>query len=126
MAVFVDISGDKDVLRMFERAADGIHEVAQMDLFAGSTLPYAYGIETGRHRGGRLARRAGGAYMLRDAVNDTVRQAPAMLAERIIDGPRPARAAMLAIGDTVVNRAKARTPVVSGALRDSIQRFLGG
>ena len=26
-----------------------------------SDLPYAYGIETGRHRGGTLARRAGGA-----------------------------------------------------------------
>lgn len=92
-----------------------------MRLQAGSDLPYAFGIETGHHRNGRLARRAGGAFYLRGAwiaVRGTV---GARLARRLPEGPGAMRSEMQAIGRDVVDIARGIVPVRTGALQRSIR-----
>lgn len=85
-----------------------------------SPLPYAYGIETGRHRGGRLARAAGGAYMFRDALAVMRPRVGAVLGPAILRGPGAVDAAKRALNAEGVAEVQKRTPVRSGALRDSV------
>lgn len=47
-----------------------------------SHLPYAYGIETGRHRkSGKLARKAGGAHYIRRAIDEVMGDADRDISE---------------------------------------------
>lgn len=100
--------------------AAGARRMASGRVTIDSPLPYAYGIETGRHRGGRLARRAGGAWMLRRGL------AAAMPSVREIargsDPTDPVWATLLVrLGGRARDRARGYTPVVTGALRASLR-----
>lgn len=92
-----------------------------MRLQVGSDLPYAFGIESGRHRGGRLARRAGPAHYLKggwEAVRPTV---GSRLARVLPEGPAALKKEMQAIGNDTRDIARAIVPVRSGDLQRSIR-----
>ncbi len=86
-----------------------------------SPLVYAYGIETGRHRGGSLARRAGGAFMMREGLADTQEHMDELIIESFARGPSAVPLAEANIGRMVVAAVRRHTPVVSGKLRDSFR-----
>jgi hypothetical protein len=84
-----------------------------------SPLVYAYGIETGYHRRGQLARRAGGAFMVRDAVAETKPRTRELIRDSFGRGPQAVPLAEANIGRMVVAAIRRRTPVRSGRLRGS-------
>lgn len=92
----------------------------------GSDEPYAYGIETGFRRSGRLARRAGGAWMLRDAKAAVEPQIEAVVGAALPHGAAATDTAFRRLGEILVGEIQARTPVVSGRLRDSMRVLSGG
>lgn len=86
----------------------------------GSNLVYAYGIEHGRHRGGSLARAAGGAFMLRNALQAVHPRIKSTIAAALLHGEQAARQALLRLGYDVERGAKATVPVKTGSLRRSL------
>jgi hypothetical protein len=109
-------------LRLFK---EGAERLGGLRILVGSNLKYAYGIEYGRHRGGRLARRAGGAYMLQkgfDSVVSTLKQDISQ-----------ALATNGSVYDAVFKNAlraetvtKENTPVKTGSLRRSFHTVSEG
>jgi hypothetical protein len=90
-----------------------------------SALPYAYGIEFGRHRFGKLARKAGGAFYMAAARNRIKQEAAGELRSAAAYGPGAVALAWASLGPNGLIAARAMVPVVSGALRDSMQSWLG-
>jgi hypothetical protein len=86
-----------------------------------SNLPYAYGIETGRHRRGRLARAAGGAFMFREGINAVRPRIGPALAKSVLGGPAAVDRAKSDLNRQAVEEVRRRTPVRSGALRASVR-----
>lgn len=86
-----------------------------------SSEPYLFGIETGRHRGGRLARRAGGAFMMRDGLEEAKPRIGPLISDSFERGPSAVPLAEANIGRMVVAAVQRRTPVRSGNLRDSFR-----
>lgn len=98
-----------------------VRAVDALRLDIGSTLPYAFGIETGRRRDGRLARRAGGARMVERGIAQAGPTLEAWVAEGIPYGPQGVNNAVRRWGRLVALPAvRSFTPVVSGALRRSM------
>jgi hypothetical protein len=98
-----------------------VRAVGALGLDAGSNLPYAFGIETGRRRDGRLARRKGGAHMVERGIAQAGPQLESMVADGIPYGVQGVNNAVRRWGRLVARPAiQALTPVVTGALRDSI------
>ncbi len=115
--------GDKEILDKL--AASGKRAEGSL-VQVGSPLNYAFGIETGRHAGGRLARRAGGAFYLRDAAASVQQSLKRDIAHALPKGPEATLAALKKIGFDVERKAKALVPVVTGTLRRSIQTIYPG
>jgi hypothetical protein len=86
-----------------------------------SDLPYAYGIETGYHRSGGLARARGGAWMFRNGVNRGLRGIEQEVASALGEGEQAVVRAYLAKGRRVVSEVQQGTPVRTGALRRSVR-----
>lgn len=124
--IVVQVDGIPRARAVLDAVAGGCEAAAELALEIGSPLPYAYGIEYGRTRSGRLARRAGPAYMLTSALEEsTDRLEPALIAA-LPKGASGTRAALIAQANDIRDTAKSRTPVKSGRLRDSIQVAFGG
>lgn len=90
-----------------------------------SALPYAYGIEFGRHRMGSLARKAGGAFYMAAARTRIKQEAAGELSRAAAHGPRAVALAWASLGPNGLIAARALVPVVSGDLRRSLQSWLG-
>lgn len=86
-----------------------------------TNVVYAYGVETGFHRGGSLARRAGGAFMIREGLLDTEEHMQELISESFVRGPSAVPLAEANIGRMVVAAVQSHTPVRSGNLRDSFR-----
>lgn len=86
-----------------------------------SPLVYAYGIETGYHRRGGLARRAGGAFMMREGLKDVEEHMGDLIFESFARGPSAVPLAEANIGRMTVAAVRRHTPVRSGNLRDSFR-----
>lgn len=86
-----------------------------------SPLVYAFGIETGYHRRGGLARAAGGAFMMREGLADVKDRIGPLISASFEGGPSAVPLAEANIGRMVVAAVQRRTPVVSGRLRDSFR-----
>lgn len=70
--VIITLKGLDDAERQMTRIEKGLAALANYEGVVYSRLPYAYGAEYGRHKkSGKLARRAGGSFYIRRAV-DTV------------------------------------------------------
>jgi len=122
MATFgIRITGLVEALRAVDAVGEAGKQVNGPIATFASLLPYAYGIETGRHRGGRLARRAGGAYMFRRGIDEVKAQAPAILGPAILKGPASVGQAKRKLRDLGIERIRSYTPVRSGRLRTSVQ-----
>jgi hypothetical protein len=114
----IQVTGVTVAQRRLEAMREGAKKLGSTRILVGSNLKYAFGIEYGRHRGGRLARRAGGAGMLQKGL-------------AAIEGslPRDIAAALEAGGSVydavfrnalrVVDVTMANTPVKTGTLRRS-------
>jgi len=86
------LRGLDDAVKQMERIERMIKAMGNWRGYVGSRMPYAYGIETGRHRvSGKLARRAGGALYLQSAVDSVMSQADADISEgmRRVTSPGP-------------------------------------
>lgn len=79
----MQVIGLKDAQTMYAGLADACQRFGREKATVGSSLPYAYGIETGKTRSGRLARRAGGSWAVRDAQQDVLDYAPGLVAREI-------------------------------------------
>jgi hypothetical protein len=83
-----------------------------------SRKPYAGFIETGRSS--RQVRRAGPARMFELGVQETAAAAPAILKPAIIKGVASVGQAKRKLRDLGISNIRKRTPVLTGALRDSV------
>lgn len=97
-----------------------LHKLVQQvpRIFVGSDLVYAYGIEYGVTKSGRLARRAGGAFYLKGALDEIQGRVGSEIVNGLASGNL--RNAFLRLGLTTVTFAQARVPVRTGSLRRSI------
>lgn len=118
--IAVRVSGVRESQAYLQKLADGAKAVGGMVVVVGSPLKYAFGIETGRHRSGRLARRAGGARMLTRGLQSVHSRIKPTVVAALPHGRAAARAAVLRLGYDVQRFAQAHTPVVGGGLRRSL------
>ena len=84
----VKILNAEEVRQRLEQMRRDLERATDTDIVVGSNLAYAPGIEYGRHPGGRVARKAGGAFALTDAfkaVRPNIAPAMAQALERGID-----------------------------------------
>lgn len=78
----VVLKGLDDADKQMARIERGLKALQNYTGIVGSKLPYAYGIEFGRHRvSGKLARRAGGAFYIRRAIDTVLSDADRDLSE---------------------------------------------
>lgn len=90
-----------------------------------SALPYAYGIEFGRHRMGSLARKAGGAFYMAAARQRIQQVAAGELSAAAARGPAALALAWPSLGLNGLIAARGMVPVVSRDLQNSLQAWLG-
>ncbi|MGL6349602.1 MAG: hypothetical protein ACRC2U_07100, partial [Aeromonas sp.] len=80
--VKITLQGLVDSKKQMERIEKGSQAVRNYEGVVYSRLPYAWGIEYGRHRkSGRLARKKGGAEYITSAINTVLSDADRALAE---------------------------------------------
>lgn len=117
---YIQITGADQAGAYLKRLSEASRDVGQTRLTVGSPLVYSFGIETGRTRRGRVARRAGGAFMLHLGLAAAQRHLPALIARAIETGDRGAgKQVEDAIRRTVLGQVQRRTPVRTGRLRSS-------
>jgi hypothetical protein len=122
----IEVVGDEVAVAALTRLARAAAAMAGTPVYVGSSLVYAYGIEHGRHRGGRLARRAGGAFYLTRGLAAVRGQLPTEVARVLrVAGPDPRRL-LLGLGYRVQAAAMPLVPVRTGTLRRSIHVRVGG
>lgn len=107
----VRLSGMEPTVRFVDQLRRSMRVVTRRPVRIGTPRPYAYGIETGRHRSGRLARRAGGARMLSRAALLVQRILPAALAAAWLSGPRAMDQAWSQVARRGQTEAQRLTPV---------------
>lgn len=115
----VRIMGLNEAERYLRRLQGGA-AASNATVRVGTAVVYAHGIEFGRRRNGRLARRAGGAFMLTGALESIQPRIKPALARALPEGQQAVRDALLRLGYQVEAAAKPRTPVKTGNLRRSI------
>lgn len=121
VSVSIKVSGlDKARSLLGNLAAAAVHVNGPIISLA-SAVPYAYGIETGRHRGGRRARRAGGAFMFRDAITAMRPRVAPAIGKALFGGTAAVQRAKADLNRQAVEDVRKRTPVRSGRLRDSVR-----
>jgi hypothetical protein len=120
MATFsIQVKGMARALKATEVYGAGAAEANGPIAAWSSDKPYARFIETGRSS--RQVRRAGPARMFERGVADTAREVPAVMGPAIVKGPNAVGGARRSIQRKGVTNIRKYTPVVSGALRDSIR-----
>lgn len=78
----INLRGMEDAEKQMARIERGLKAVQDYDAVVYSGLPYAYGAEHGRHKvSKKLARKSGGTFYMRRAVNDVLSAADADLSE---------------------------------------------
>jgi hypothetical protein len=78
----VTLNGMEDVEKQMGRIARGLEALQGYESAVFSKLPYAYGIHEGSHRvSGKLARKAGGSFYIRRAVDTVLGDADRDLSE---------------------------------------------
>lgn len=116
------IDAARTILALLDAGARALEATT---VVAGSPEAYAPGIETGRTRAGRVARRAGGAFMLAGGVQTVLPTIGPALLEALPQGADPTRRAMLGRGVAIAEAARPRTPVKTGNLRASFVAVAG-
>lgn len=118
----LNANGFREFVRKIE---GGANQVGKSSVIVGSKEPYAYGIETGRHRGGRLARRAGVVFYMQRALEVVRPQIGPRVTKAIVSGPGAVDRELQALGKSVENYARQFVVVKSGRLRGSLHTRWG-
>lgn len=121
----VEILGLKEADALIAKLEGSAHAVGTTTVRIGTNVVYAWGIEFGRQRGGRLGRAAGGAMMLTNALARVAPTITPTLVPAMEQGEDATNKAMLGLGLKVEAFAKAATPVRTGNLRRSIHTVQG-
>jgi hypothetical protein len=80
--VKIVLTGMEDVERQMARIKRGTEALGEHEAYIYSKLPYAYGQEEGRHKvSNKLARRSGGSYYMRRAVDEVLADADRDISE---------------------------------------------
>lgn len=78
----ITLKGLDDAQKQMERIERGLAALKNYTSIVYSRLPYAYGIHEGRHRkSGKLARKAGGSFYIRRAIDTVLSDADRDLSE---------------------------------------------
>ena len=88
----INLKGMEDAEKQLEKIARGTRIMGYFEASVGSRLPYAWGIEYGRHRvSGKRARKSGGAMYITSAVNEVLSGADRDLSEGLskVTAPGP-------------------------------------
>jgi hypothetical protein len=126
MPVSVKITGLERAADLLRLLGDAAQAVGRERAVITSTLPYAYWIEEGHYAGGRPGRRrAGPARMFEAGVATLERLAPDAVARNAERGPDAVRRGLSGVYGEATKQVRARTPVVTGGLRDSIHTTTG-
>lgn len=89
---YVRLNGMEDAQKQLQRIQRGTRRMGESRAYVYSKLPYAYGQEHGRHqRSGKLARRAGGAFYIRRAIDQVMSGADRDISEGLnkVTAPGP-------------------------------------
>lgn len=116
------VTGVGDAQKSLERVRQGAASMRGTSAVIGSRLPYAWGIERGRHRkSGRLARRRGGAFYLENAVKTVVSAGSADIGEGLRKVTKPGVWIYRRLGRWVRRLSRANVPVRTRKLKRSIR-----
>lgn len=126
MLTGIDLIGVPEVHKALSNLEDGVAEMVKAPVGVGSALPYAYGIEYGRHRSGKLARRAGPAKYMQGAIQKEIPGITKRLAKAIEGGASDVRDEKQKIAEDMTKAAQDIVPVVTGALRSSLTPIYPG
>ena len=96
--------------------------VGERSAAVGTPIVYGWGMEFGRYRNDKLARKAGGAFYLTAAANAMRAQAPSRIARAFTGTPGAMLALISDLADEMIAIAKPRAPFLSGDLRKSIRK----
>lgn len=106
----INLNGMEDVEKQMARIERGLKQLQNTEAWVGSNLPYAYGIHEGRHKGGKLARRAGGSFYIRRAVDQVMSGADADLSEGLNKVTAPGTWVVRRLGLWVRRKARQNAP----------------
>lgn len=115
----VQILGIKEAQAYLRKLQGGARAVGTASVRVGSNLRYAWGNEFGRHKGGRLARRAGGSFALTGGFRSVQPRIRPAIVAALPQGPEAVMKALMRLAYDVVAATQPRTPVKSGTLRRS-------
>lgn len=123
--IILKVTGIEQAQAYLKVMEEGARRLGGTRILVGSDLKYAYGIEHGRHRGGSLARAAGGAMMLHQGLESVRDSLPRDIVKAIETGG--------SVYDAVFKNAlraenvtKQQTPVKTGSLRRSFHTVSEG
>lgn len=118
----VRIYGKEAAERHLRELQSGVARVdSEGTIRVGWNLPYAHGIEFGRHRNGQLARRAGGTFALTGAFQRAIPRINRVVTGALSTRPAHLWDALVGLALDVRNEAQRDTPQVSGDLRRNAQ-----
>ena len=121
MPVSVSVTGLERAVSLLRLVEDGAKEAGRTHARLGSGLPYAYWINYGRYASGRPGRRRAGPARFLEAGLDALRESMAPSVARNLErGPQAVRHGITGVLGAATRAMRARTPVVTGALRDSL------
>ena len=119
--MYIKLKGMDDAQEQLERIERGSKAMQKTKVFVGSWAPYAYGIETGRHKNGRLARRAGGARYFNRAISEVLAGADADMSEGLNKVTAPGPWVLVRLGRWARRLARLYAP--KGVLKPSKKSF---
>lgn len=120
--IVLKTAGTQSAVAFANGYIQGLDRMRRSTAYVTSRLPYAWGIEFGRHRvSGRLARRTGGASYLRRAIDAVLGNARADLSEGMERVRRPGPWVLLRLARWVRRLGRQSVPRRRGALRRSIR-----
>ncbi len=115
------LTGAKDVEKQLARMESKCKEMGRYRAMVGSSKPYAWGVEFGRHRlSGKLARGAGGSLYLRRAMDQVMGNSDTDIAQGLSKVQYPGVWILRRLGLWVRRLGRSYVPRQTGQLRRSI------
>lgn len=118
----ITLKGMEDAQKQLERIKRGSAGMAAWRGFVYSRRPYAFGIEHGRHRvSQKVARRAGGAQYMTEAVSTVMSGADQDLSQGLSKVTAPGRWVIKRLALWTRRLSRMNVPIGKGTLRRSIK-----
>lgn len=113
------LTGVDELQQLIGRLRESIDGLDGQSIAVATEIVYAYGIETGRYRSGRLARAVGGSFALTNAFAAHTADVGPALALALWLGKDAVRQSLVKIATDVQGGAATGSPRVSGTLAAS-------